>query len=248
MDVKRTAKNIGNFLLAAFVFGIIGCGIYFIYNYQNQKKQYDFASRISEYGPRKAVPRTIEDLQKAIASYEYAQEMHVKTAAQSGVYWKILASRFSDKGMYLQEVDSLQKEIDYTPNDETLHYMLGMNAAYLAKSSYGNGEQQRYFSMAAAAYKRAIELESEYTQALYALAVLEIYEIDMPQDGITHLLAYMDKRSNDSDAMMMIARAYYMTGEYARAIDWYDRAIPLTKNEVKKKEAEENRWTIRNMM
>ncbi|GMO62081.1 MAG: tetratricopeptide repeat protein [Termitinemataceae bacterium] len=241
-------RSIGNFLLAVLIFGIIGGGIYFIYQYQGQKKQYDFAERISEYGPRKAVPKTIEDLQKAISQYEAAQEMHIKTASQTGVYWKILSSRFSDKGMYVQAVDALTRAIEYSPIDETLHYMLGLNAAYVAKSSYANGQHQRYLDMSLAAYKRAIELAEDYTQAHYAIAVLYIYELNESEEGIKHLTSYMKARSNDPDAMMMMARAQYMIGSLSEAVDWYQRSIPLCKDDEKKREAENNIRTIRAMM
>ncbi|MDR2097131.1 MAG: tetratricopeptide repeat protein [Spirochaetaceae bacterium] len=242
-------------LFAIIGFGVIAGGITFAFYYDKNRERLALAREIAEYGPRKGVPRTIDDLKRAIAAYEKLQEQHIKDAAQTGVYWKILASRFQDKQMYFEAIDALQRAIEITPDDETLHYLLGLNAAYGAKSAYDYqddgdmGERSRgYFALAERAYLRSIELEPKYNQARFALAVLYIYELGRPEEGITQLAAYMDTRSGDSDAMMMMARAFYMLGRYREAIDWYDRGIPLIKDKGKRAEAEENRRYVLGLM
>ncbi|MDR2795163.1 MAG: tetratricopeptide repeat protein [Spirochaetaceae bacterium] len=236
-------------------FAVIIGGIVFAIYYDKNRERLELAREIAEYGPRKGVPRTIEDLKRAIAAYEKLQEQHVKDAAQTGVYWKILASRFQDKQMYFEAIDALQRAIEITPGDETLHYLLGLNAAYAAKSAYdyqGEGavgeRSRRYFDLAEKAYLRSIELEPKYNQACFALAVLYIYELERPEEGIAQLTAYMENRSGDSDAMFMMARAFYMLGRYREAVDWYDRGIPLVKDKGRKAEAEENRRFIMGLM
>ncbi|GMO46561.1 MAG: tetratricopeptide repeat protein [Termitinemataceae bacterium] len=246
--MKNNVKAAGRFFVTVFVFGIIGGGVYFMYHYQQQKLSYNFAKRLLEYGPRKGVPRTIEDLQKAIALYESVQNDYIKTVSQTATYWKILGTRFADKQMYLEALDSFEKAIQYTPDDEVLHFLSATNAAYAAKSQHTQQLAMKYFDISQLAYKRAIELQSEYSQARYGLAVLYIYELNKPQDGIEQLLHYMEGRSNDAQAMMMMARALYMTGDFAGAVDWYDRAIPLSKDKTLATEAKNNRDTIRDMM
>jgi tetratricopeptide (TPR) repeat protein len=234
---------------------VIAGGIVFIFYYEKNKERLDFAREIDAYGPRKGVPRTIEDLKRAIAAYEKLQEQQVKAAAQTGVYWKILASRFQDRQMYFEAIEALERAIEIKPDDETLHYLLGLNAAYAAKSAYDYGGEgaigersARYFALAEKAYLRSIELAPVYNQARFALAVLYIYEINRPEDGIKQLVAYMENRSGDADAMFMMARAFYMLARYREAVDWYDRGIPLTKDKTQKAEAEENRRYILGLM
>ncbi|MDR2467599.1 MAG: tetratricopeptide repeat protein [Spirochaetaceae bacterium] len=241
--------------VCALIGGIIVVGgIFYIYTWSQDQERRELARRISEFGPRKGVPRTIDDLQRAIAAYEDIQKLHVKDAAQTGVYWKILATRFQDREMYLEAVNALQQAIHYTPDDETLHYLTGINAARAAKSLYHpdangmNDAVMQHFKLAETAYLRAIELEPLYTQALYALSILYIFELNRPEDAIVHLLQYMETRSGDADAMFILARALYMTGRFQEAADWYDRAIPLTKDEKKRLEAEQNRNFIRDQL
>lgn len=232
---------------------VIG-GIAAAWNFSKDREHRELAERISEFGPRKGVPRTIDDLKRAIAAYEDAQELHVKDAAQTAVYWKILATRFQDRQMYLEAVKALEHAIRYTPDDEVLHYLTGLNAAQAAASLYGGAQgspgedTRRYLALAETAYLRAVELEPSYTQARYALGVMYAFDLERPEAAIEQLLRYMENRSGDSDAMFVLARAYYMTGNYAEALNWYDRAIPLTKDAAKRKEAEANRNRLRDLL
>jgi len=228
---------------------VILCGFYLVFHFTRAAEVKKFAEHISDFGPRKGVPRTIEDLEKAISSYEKLQEQHVKDAAQTATYWKILGTRFQDKGMWLEAVNSFRHAIDYTPDDEVLHYLTAVNAAQYAKSAYdydegrgGIGENsRRYFNLAEDAYKRAIELEPNYSLARYGLSVLYIYELNRPDDAVPQLLQYMEGRSGDADAMFMLARALYSTGKYREAVEWYDRGIAATKDEAKKAQAQANK-------
>ena len=251
--MKKGAFKKSFFAFAGFAV-IAGC-IIFVFYYDKNRERLELAREIAEYGPRKGVPRTIEDLKRALAAYEKLQEQHVKDAAQTGVYWKILASRFQDRGMHFQAIEALQRAIGIAPGDETLHYLLGLNAAYAAKSAYdyqGEGaageSSRRYFDLAERAYLRSIELEPRYNQARFALAVLYIYEMERPEEGIAQLTAYMEDRSGDTDAMFMMARAFFMLGRYREALTWYDQGIPLVKDRTQRAEAEENRRYILGMM
>ena len=44
--------------------------------------------------------------------------------------------------------------------------------------------------------------------------------------------------------MFVLARAYYVQGEYDKAVDLYDNIISITKSDQKKKEAEANKKIV----
>jgi hypothetical protein len=48
--------------------------------------------------------------------------------------------------------------------------------------------------------------------------------------------------------MFVLARAYYMTENYSRAVEMYDRIIARTKDTKIKEEAQKNKETIWNLM
>jgi tetratricopeptide (TPR) repeat protein len=249
MKIKQRGTILGAVVLLLFAGVILG-----IYLTERQKSRYELARRIAELSPRGGIPSTIEGLRTAIAIYEEAVEEHVQTAAQAGTYWKILAVRLADKGMHLDALDALEMGIRYNGEDPTLFYLTGVSAAMAAKNSLGfsqgsaRAEGGRYFTMAERAYLRAIELDGAYAKPRYGLGILYCFELDRPAEAIPHLEKYLELMSRDVDAMFALARSYYMTGAYERAIDLYDRIMVSTKDMEKKDEARNNRDYIMGQM
>jgi tetratricopeptide (TPR) repeat protein len=241
-------------LIGIVVIAVIALGAGGAYSYRKYTIQNNLARRIaaiSAGGP----PATIDGLRAAIKEYERQIEQHVKDAAQTGVYWKILATRLQDRGLHNEALKALQQAIFYNGEDATIFYLTGISAAIVAKSSLGfpgtgsdaygqNSERDRYFAIAEAAYRRSIELNDRYARPHYGLGILYVFELDRPEEAIPHLIRFLDLNGNDVDVMFVLARAYYMTGLYSSAVDLYDRIISLTKDTTKRDEAARNKDAI----
>jgi tetratricopeptide (TPR) repeat protein len=230
---------------------VIAGGIGGIWFYQKDKSRNDLAVRITSLGPPAGgIPSTVEGLKIAIAAYEAQIEQHVKDAAQTGIYWKILATRLQDKALHLEALEALEQALYYYPEDPALHYMTGLSSAYAAKDAHdisgkdGN-RRERYFALAEEAYLRAVELEGSYLKPRYALGVLYLFELDRPADAIPHLLRYLEISTRDLEAMFLLARAYYMIDEDGEALKLYERILGITKDAKMREEAENNRRIIR---
>jgi tetratricopeptide (TPR) repeat protein len=241
MKIKKEAA-IGIIVAAVAVLGFGGMTMY-----QRNKNRNDLAFRIAALGD--GTPSTIEDLKSAIAAYEKQIEQHVKDAAQLGIYWKILAVRFQDRGLHNEALEALERAIYFTPEDRALHYMTGVSAAYVAKDIHSfpgvdRTEKDRYFALAEESYLRAIELDERYLRPRYGLAILYVFELDRPAEAVPHLLRYLEISRNDTDIMFVLARAYYMTGAFKEAVEIYDRIISVTTDEQKRKEAQNNRQAV----
>lgn len=222
-------------------------GVFFL---RRESARGSFASRIAEMGPSGAPPETIEGLRSAIAAYEDRIERHVKDAAQTGIYWKILAVRLMDRRLYGEALEALEQAVRYFPEDPTLHYLTGLAASIVAKSTHDTGgrsgatERGSLFAAAEAAHLRAIGLDGAYARPRYALGVLYVYELDRPVDALPHLRRFLELRSKDVDGMFVLAAAYYLTGAYREAVELYDRIISTTRDAVKRTEAENNKSSV----
>jgi tetratricopeptide (TPR) repeat protein len=231
---------------------IISALVVMVYRYETGKGHRDLAKRIAELSPRGGPPETIEGLRAAIAAYEDQIELNVKEGAQTGVYWKILATRLADRSMHRDALDALEKAIYYNAEDPTPFYLTGLSAAIVAKSSLdfpsGSGapgaEREKYFALAESAYLRAIELDPAYAKPRYGLGILYTFELDRPAEAVPHLTRYLEMMSSDVDAMFALARAYYMTENYNGAIELYDRVLSRTKDQNRKAEAQNNKEFI----
>jgi tetratricopeptide (TPR) repeat protein len=212
--------------------------------YSNDRRRTILAKQIAGYGPRGAVPATIDELKKTIKESEKSIDEYIVQVIQTGNYWKVLAASFRDKGLYMDAIESLEHAIRYFPDDAMLHYLLALSASQAALSMYDtvnrSGEAQKLFKVSESGFLRAIDLENDYALARHALAVLYVFNLDKPKEAIEQLKKYMELRSNDADAMFIMARAYYMLANYKEAIYWYERGIPLTKDTLQKEDAKKN--------
>jgi tetratricopeptide (TPR) repeat protein len=242
MRIKKEAA-IGIVVIVIIASVILGLTVY-----QRRSSRNALAARIAELSPPGGgVPETIESLRAAIGLYEEQIEQHVRDAAQTGLYWKILAVRLQDRGLHNEALEALERALYYTPADSSLHYMTGVSAGMAAKSAFVSTNQQNrehYYALSETAYLRAIELDPRYGRPRYGLGVLYVFDLDRPLEAIPHLLRYLEITTRDVDAMFVLARAYYMTEEYQAAADLYDRIIEISKDENKRAEARNNKQLV----
>ena len=239
MKIRRGAVSAILFVL------VIGIAAYGASMYQRYNSRGELARRIFSQDSG-SPPQSVEELKAAIAAYEKRIEKHVDDAAKTGSYWKILAIRLMDRGLYGEAMEALEQAIFYTPEDAALHCYTGIAAGIMAKSIHSfpgrdNLERDEYYALAEKAYLRAIELDSRYLRPRYALGVLYVFELDRPEEAIPHLERSLEISRNDVDTMFVLARAHYMLKNFQAAMDLYDRIITLTRDEQKRMDAHNNR-------
>ena len=108
------------------------------------------------------------------------------------------------------------------------------------------GERQSYFDLSVSAYKRAVELDPTYTRAVYALSVLYVFELNRPEDAITIMEPVAAHEKKPLDSLFILGRAYYMTGQYEKAIAAYDRIIKTSGSAEQRADAERNKAFVEN--
>lgn len=246
-------KQIKEIILGILVVLIIGTAALFLYRHEKSKVHSGLAKRIAELSSRGGPPETIDGLKAAIAAYEAQIELNVSEGAQTGAYWKILAIRLADKGMHRDALDAFERSLHFNTNDPTIYYLIGESAAAVAASVLGfsenSGTEKAHFtSLAESAYLRSIELDADYARPRIGLGILYAYELNRPAEAIPHMERFMELAPNDIKGMFVLARSYYMTESYERAIELYDRIISRSKNPNVKAEAQNNKEIIRDLM
>ncbi|NLK46596.1 MAG: tetratricopeptide repeat protein [Treponema sp.] len=195
-------------------------------------------------------PESIDELKEAIAKYESSVEDLINAQEQIGIWYKILASRYIDNEMYAEALKALEKAIDYYPTNWNLYYYVGVSAGYMAKSAldFGakgdNAKRDNYLLLAESGYKRAIELDHEYFRALYGLSVLYVLEMNQPAKAILLLEQALLIEPKNTDAMMLLGHAYYMTYNYESAVAMYDKIIQTSKLKEQKEAASANKKAV----
>lgn len=195
-------------------------------------------------------PTSIEELKTAIEKYDARIADLQLSQSQVGIWYKILGTRYLDNKMYGEALKAFQSALQYYPDNQNLYYYVGICAGYMSHTALdynatGNMEQKyNYLKLAETAYLRAIEIEPRYSRALYALSVLYVYELDEPAKAIPYLERVLDIEKKHTDAMFVLARAYYSTYEFDKAVEMYDKIISVTTSDKKKADAEANKKIV----
>ena len=192
-------------------------------------------------------PTTIEELKDAIKKYQERVADVQLAQSQIGIWYKILGTRYLDNKMYGEALKAFQEALTYYPDNQNLYYYVGVCAGYMShaaldyNASGTNEVKYNYLKLAEEAYLRAIAIEDRYVRALYGLGVLYVFELDEPEKAIPHLEKALSIDTKNLDTMFVLARAYYSSYEFDKAVEIYDRIIETTKSEDTKKTAEENK-------
>ena len=197
-------------------------------------------------------PITKEELEEAIKKYEARAMDLVLTEAQTGMWYKILGTRYLDEAMYRKAYEAFRKALLAYPNNANLYYYIAICAGYIANSELDFeatgavqvAERENYLKLSESAYLQALEIDPKYYRAMYGIGVLYVFELDQPDDAIPYLERFLDTQKRDTDAMFVLARAYYQTYQFDKAAVLYDRIISINPNPEKTSEAKANRKVV----
>lgn len=216
---------------------------------EDLKKLFDLEERSMKDAP----PATIEDLKKGISEYAKEAERTVGASEHIGSYWRLLSVRYMEKRMYIEAYEAAKEALRYYPDNPSIYYTIGLGLSYQAKADSVSGPasvaaRREHLLSAETAYLRALELNPRYTRALYALAVLYVFEMDRPEDAGPYLTRLLDIDTHNVDAMFLLARVRYVEGRFEDAANLYDAIVEVTRVPEKRKQAEENKKTVLDLL
>ena len=79
---------------------------------------------------------------------------------------------------------------------------------------------------------------------MYGIGVLYVFALEESDKAIPYLENFLAVQTKDSDGMFVLARAYYDTVQYEKAIEIYDRIIELKPSQQKIEDAEANKKIV----
>lgn len=228
------------FVISIFaIFSFISCGVSnkTIMRYQKMEEGVSNPSTIEEY------KAAIEKYQERVSDIQLANQ-------QIGIWYKILGTKYVENKMYGEALKCFQSALEFYPDNQNLYYWVGVCAGYMSHQALDYGAsgnstvRYNYLKLAEEAYLRAIKIEDKYVRALYGLGVLYVFELEEPEKAIPHLEKLLNIDTKNHDAMFVLASAYYLTYEFDKAIEMYDKIIATTKSSDVKSQAEANKQQI----
>lgn len=199
-------------------------------------------------------PTTVEELENAIKKYDERAEDLVLTEGQVGIWYKILGLRYLDRQMYGKALECFRTALTYYPSNANLYYYVGLCAGYLANTSMDYDaegpsgsfaiQKMNYLRLSESAFLSALRADPECYEAMYGIGVLYVFELGEPEQAVSHLEKFIAAEPEDINAMFVLARAYYSTYQFDKAVALYDRIIELSPSESLVREAEANKSQV----
>ncbi|MDY4902985.1 MAG: tetratricopeptide repeat protein [Treponema sp.] len=203
-------------------------------------------------------PTTKEELKEAIEKYDARAIDLATTESQVGMWYKILGTRYLDEQEYGKAYEAFQKALVTFPNNQNLYYYIAVCATYIANAQLdfdGKGtfdedgfsyeaRKENYLKTAEKAYLTALEIDAKYYKAMYGLSVLYVFQMFECEKAIPYLEKFLSVQKKDTNAMFVLARAYFVTGEFSKATELYDKIIEINPNAEKTADAKRNKQIV----
>ena len=183
----------------------------------------------------------IDELQEVVDRYGEIVGEKIDAAYQQADALKLLAQEYIRQQLYGPAMDALEEAILIAPRNHILHYLTGVTAGFLGKSQSREDRRVRYLTQAERAYEIAIEIEPNYIDGRYGLAVLYAFELGEPVKAIPHLEYILNLSEGHVPSLFVLARAHVALGNIDDAIGAYDRIITIAVDETTRERAERNR-------
>jgi cytochrome c-type biogenesis protein CcmH/NrfG len=195
-------------------------------------------------GGAQAGERKIAELEAGIRKYRQEVERKVQASDQLGVYFRMLAVRYMELGMFQQAYGALEEARKIYPENPILFNYAGICAARLAQAQAEAEERREWLQRAERHYRRALVLDPLHSDTLYALAVLLVYELARPQEAEVLLVRLLEREKRNANALFLLGGVYYGSGRLEDARGVYRRLAGLGLPEDRRRQAEANLKTI----
>ncbi len=185
----------------------------------------------------------IEELRREIARYRGIVDKKVEASQQLGIYYKMLAVAYMRLEMYQQAYESLKEAMTFHTNNSVLFYYAGVSAAQVSRAQ-PQSERGLWLDRADSSFRRALEIDPDYAEAMYGLAVLDTFELDKVAEAEPLVRRVLQLRSRDDDASFLLANILYRLGRLREAVAVYSQIAATTQVDSRRSEAIANKSRI----
>lgn len=189
-------------------------------------------------------PERVRELEKLIEDYQEIVNQKIQAGVRQAGYLKLLSQEYVRQELFGLALETLEEAIFLEPQNQVLHQLAGVSAAYVAKAQGTQASRDSYLEIAERHYIRSVELDPNYLDALYSLAILYVFEMDEPYNALTYLDALLARSTKHIPALFVFARAHAELGNLDEAVRAYDVIIEEADDREVRQRAERNRQLL----
>lgn len=197
-----------------------------------------------DYENEKISKERIKELEEGIKEYTDDVERVVKANAQIGIYYRMLALEYIDLEMYHYALKNLEKAMEFYPTHSVLSFYAGLANANIARAEVEENKRLALLYDAENYYITAIRIRKGYVNAIYALSVLYMFDLNRPEEAGPLLQEILLRDPENWEAKILYARFKVVYGDIDAAIELYDEISEHAWDDVMKEQAGRNRDSL----
>lgn len=199
------------------------------------------ATESGQYAGEKVSEQRIAELKDHIKRFSDEVLKQVEDTGQLGIYYKMLALEFMNQEQYGPAREYFLKSLEIYPNNEVVQYYTGLVTAQTAGAQANQAQRKLRLEAAAYHYERAVELKRNYFEALYALSVLFIHELNRPFEAEQYVQRALEVRSGSEKTKFLLASIRVQQSRFEEAVEIYDEIVEEAEDEGMREQARMNR-------
>lgn len=134
-----------------------------------------------------------------------------------GVLYQNLGGKYNERGAWDPAIDALQKALGYGRNNPLVHYQLAI--AYANRGSQiGNKDD---IDKAQIHYEKALQMDPNFTEAKYGLAIILFYEKENRTKAIQLIEEIAKQKPTFYRARFALGRFYYENKDLNKSLSVY---------------------------
>ena len=133
-------------------------------------------AQLRERGLNGAEEQRLRDLLKQLRRLDRDIQRPLLQRSRYANHNQAIALIFMNYGMYADARQYLDQAIAQQGNNAALFYYRGLSSGWLMKNSIDVRAREGYLEQARRDYERSLEIQPGYTDSLYGLAVLKLFE------------------------------------------------------------------------
>jgi len=194
-----------------------------------------------QYSGEEVDTQRVSELEEHVERFSDEVQDLVEETGKLGIYYKMLALEYMDQEMYGPAREYFLKSLEIYPSNHVVQYYTGLASAQTVGAQASEAQRTSRLEEAAYHYQRAAELKRNYFEALYALSVLYIFELDRALEAEEYVQRALEVRPGSQKTRFLLAAIRVRQNRYEEAIEIYDQIIEETEDATMQQRARENR-------
>lgn len=199
-------------------------------------------------GREEVTEERIAEIEADVARLRNRLEDRLELAGDLRTALRLLATTYEESGFLGLAWEAYQEALDLEPENPILFYRSAVVAGRYAQAQVEEAERDSLLRASERLYSRALQLDPEYEEAAYGLAVLYSFELEQPAAALEAVQTALSVDPRDERSRLLLGRILAQLGRLSDAADIYGELARTATSESLRSAALENERQLREVL